>query len=271
MVGNDMVLQAGRQPRPVRRPVYRRSYAFPNRSVNNTREYQSYVTPQPELTPATTKPQTFDPVQYSEPLSLVPPMLSATAAETESFAVPAIEEYEDYREPFQLFTLFTRQRVMIGLIIFSIIAAVSVSVLERHQIFSTTSHLQSDAVQLIQKEVKHQPKTSAANPQQLIIHSADYYNAMTALMTQPVSIAFGANAQTTNVSTSMITNWINSKNAGGLTYFSVNENQIADYVKNLVTTLHQSGQQVAYSQSIVSHIANNLLKAKGMTVYLPTN
>ncbi len=269
MVGNDMVIQAGRQPRPIRPPVYRRGYAFPNRSTVTPRQNQSYETPQPNPVQEEVASQISEQIQYVEPTPLTQPIAAASApVETISFAAPAIEEYEVYREPLQL---FTRSRILISVAVITFLAIFSVTVMERHQIISLSSHLQADAGQIIQNDFKKQPKAAVANPQQLIIHSSDYYTAMTALMTQSVIIGFGSEAHSINVDTATITGWITVKNQGALTYLTVNNGKIAQYLKQLVASAQLGGQQAVYSQSVENQIANNLLKAKGATVYLPSN
>lgn len=148
-------------------------------------------------------------------------------------------------------------------IVFVVLAAGIVA--NRRQALTLMRGVGSFSSQLIQDVTNH--KATAANPRQLIIHSSDYDSAMTALLTQQVTLNFGNSSQTVNGSS--IANWLNIKNQGSLMVIAINSQQLGNYLNQSLKTSGITNDSAAYSK-VFNQIADNLLKAKGVTVSVPS-
>lgn len=110
-----------------------------------------------------------------------------------------------------------------------------------------------------------QPTSVKPVPGQIIIHTSDYNNALTALMTQQVTVNTSTLSHT--VSGNTIYNWLKVKQAGAVTYISVNANQVTAYLTKL-TTGNQSVISASQIGSATRQVVDNLLTAKGITLNL---
>lgn len=106
--------------------------------------------------------------------------------------------------------------------------------------------------------------STKASPTQIVIHSADYNNAITALMTQQISINVAGSIQT--VSPNTIISWLSVRKTGSSTYISVKTNQVIQYVNQLASSV--GGIQESKIRSSASQISDNLLSANGITINL---
>jgi hypothetical protein len=132
-----------------------------------------------------------------------------------------------------------------------------------------------------------QPVTDS---QQVTVSSSSLELAISGLISQPVSIRIGSSA--ISPSQANIMSWLNLAKHGSQTTISVNNSQLEAYLKQLVAsnshpatnrvilnrgwglpiveTEGQNGVSVQYSQSTYNQLANNLLKAKGLSLSLAT-
>ncbi len=120
------------------------------------------------------------------------------------------------------------------------------------------------AVDDIKTVVANHNTLAKPNPTQIVIHSADYSNAITALMTQQIAINISGNTDT--VSPNTIVSWLSIKKAGASTYISVKTNQVSAYINNLASGA--GGIQEASIKAAAEKLSNNLLNASGITINL---
>lgn len=120
------------------------------------------------------------------------------------------------------------------------------------------------AVDNIKTAIATHSTQTKSNPTQIVIHSADYNNAITALMTQQININVAGNVQ--SVSPNTIISWLSVKKTGSSTYISVKTNQVTQYINQLAS--NAGGISESTIRSSANQISNNLLSANGMTINL---
>jgi hypothetical protein len=164
-------------------------------------------------------------------------------------------------------TFFSRAKIVTIIIVLLLFGLTVGAIREKKQVIRLVNHVQTMANQVSQ-EVTHHPTVPAVNPQQLIIHTSDYDTALTALMTQTITIHQGSYSQVVNGS--VIANWLNINTERSLTYLTVNTQQVIAYLNQVIKANGQTAV-LAPSSSIIKNIADNLLTAKGLTITLPTS
>lgn len=192
--------------------------------------------------------------EYSEPYQNFGTLAyNSPAAGHPSFALPSVTEVSS--------NLLSRVKI-VPLVTAVVVAGLMVGTLVyKQQIISQVSKAEVAVSEAEQAMTGHRASPPAPNPRQLIIHNSDYDSALTALMTQPISLTVGSSSL--SVSSTTIVSWINVNKGRSLTTLSVNTGQVASYLSQLT----KSG---AYPKAAFNQITDNLLKAKGMTVTLPT-
>ena len=105
---------------------------------------------------------------------------------------------------------------------------------------------------------------STPQPGQIVIETSDYDNALTALITQQVTVNVAGTGH--SVSANTILNWLAVNKAGQLTYIKVKTNQVVNYLTKLAST--NSGINTNQINAAAKQISNQLLNANGLTVNL---
>ena len=166
-----------------------------------------------------------------------------------------------------LASYFPKTFIVSAIIVLVLLLSTAIAVIEKQPIMSLLNRATIDTKVLLQKAVKPKAVVPIVNPQQIIIHSSDYYSDVAAIMTQTITLELGSNSQA--VGNATLANWLTITNKDKLTYIAVNKGDIAMYIKQFYAA---NGATVSNEQSIqspVNQIANNVLKAKGMTILLP--
>lgn len=130
------------------------------------------------------------------------------------------------------------------------------SVLYKQQILTTVKGVRLAAAQ-------HQAAPKP-NPRLLVIHNSDYNQAITALMTQQITINLVNSSQ--SVSPNTIIGWLGISKHSSLTNISVKTNQVISYLNQVAA--NANGISTGQVNAAANKIANNLLSANGMTVNL---
>ncbi len=242
MVGNDFVLNA---PSPTTR---RSSY----RETNFRRDYSA--------------PNTLRQVPKS--LTLLPnlfrQMLEATATYPAEQNISAKSElpllnqasYTPDSKTYKRESRFSKS------IIFATIATVIIASLTATGLVYKKQILA--AVNDAKMAVAQKPVTPKPKPNEIAIHNSDYNQALTALMTQQVTVNLANSSQSVNPTT--IANWLSIKESKKLTYISVKNSQVDSYLNHMVNGINGiTAEQVSLA---ANKIADNLLKANGVTVKL---
>jgi hypothetical protein len=108
------------------------------------------------------------------------------------------------------------------------------------------------------------PPQPKPNPRQITIRTSDYDSAVTALITQQITINTAGSAQ--SVSPNTIISWLNITKRGSLTDITVNSSAVVEYLNQVASS--SGGIDGAQVNSAANQIGNNILSAKGMTVNL---
>lgn len=231
MVGNDMVVTMDERDVVPRPTVSRHKFVFPQAPKDDTlNDLSTFTFNEPEL----------------EQVPLILPSSPATHHKARFFNKAKIIPF-------------------VGAVVF--LALITGIVANRQQVMALTRRVGSFSSQLIQDITKGKAATPGVNPRQLIIHSSDYDSAMTALLTQQVTLNFGDSSQTVNGSN--IANWLSIKNQGPLTVIAVDSQQLSNYLNQSLKTSGIANNSAVYSK-VFNQIADNLLKAKGVTVSVPS-
>lgn len=176
---------------------------------------------------------------------------NAPATEQRAFVVPSLPENTS--------RFFSKVKIIYVVIAVTLIGLSAAVIANKQHIVTLASGVTS----LVRQDVtSHKAVTAIASPRQLVIHSSDYDSAMTALMTQPITLNVGSSTQTVNGTA--IAGWINVKHQGSLAVLTVNTQALSSYLNGVAKT---SGQ----NNAAFNQIANHLLKAQGMTVTVPTS
>jgi hypothetical protein len=166
-------------------------------------------------------------------------------------------------------SIFTRTRIKTFIIVLVLAGATAGIIANKQHVIALADGAKSFAVSSL-KGLNH-PKvvTPAANPRQLIIHSADTDAAVSALISQSITLNIGGVSQ--SVSSAVIANWFNTNTQGSKTTIKVNTAQVGSYLSQAIgSSAHNLSELPAYT-SALNQIANNLLKAQGVTVTIPAS
>lgn len=165
--------------------------------------------------------------------------------------------------------IFTRTRMIYLAMVLMLIGIAAGAIIYKQQIvILTRAGATFIAQQISHESPSHNAAAPAANPQQLTIYTSNYDNAITDIMTQSVTLNVGSSSWA--ISGSNIASWVNSKKQGSYTILSINSSQLTIFLNQLVKNAAQKGQTVTNFNAAYNQIANNLLKAKGITVTIPT-
>jgi|GEM_PF-5648681 hypothetical protein len=178
-----------------------------------------------------------------------------------AFNAPAMEQTHFVRPSLGSHGLrfFSRAKIKPLLLVLVLMTLMIGIIAAKQQIVRLAGSVQSDISKAV---ASHKTVAPIAIPGQLVIHGSDYDSAMTALMTQTITLNVGSASQAVNGAT--IAGWINTKHQGSLIVFSVNTTAVSSY-------LNQVAKAGGATSSAVKQIANNLLKAQGMTVTVPSS
>ena len=242
MVGNDFVRST---PKPLIRKQYSTRSRYPQTLMGEVREAG-----QKELSRL---PNLFGRILEATANFEVSPNLSPSST---SSAIMT-SNYDFAQNSYSRKLLHINKAVIISLIgiIFMVLLSTT-SLVYKQQIVNAVREVKTA---LAQKSVP-----AKLNPRQIIIYNSDYNQALSALITQQITVNVANTSQTVNANT--IANWLSIKSKGSLTYISVRSNQVYSYLNQIAdrTGNVNAGQVNAAS----NQVSNNLLKAKGLAINL---
>ena len=165
-------------------------------------------------------------------------------------------------------------------------------VTQRHNIENLAYNLRSIAKQEVMRITGQTAalQLEAPNPLKMTIPAADTENALQDLISQQIVLNIASTKVAVDAAT--ITSWLTFNSTSTKTYISVNTNAINTYLESLPTTYNkpvvnrvidqrrwglpivkvngQDGISVQYTKFNLDQIADNLLRAKGINITIPS-